>query len=504
MESFGEKRTAGILLHVSSLPSEYGIGDMGRGAADFADFLQRAGQKYWQILPLNPTSSYMGGSPYSSYSVFAGNPLFISPEVLVYDGLAERSEIESLKRSDNGRVDYEDLERSRTGFLDLLFARRQSRLDDLPGFGEFLAGHDGPWLDGFALFRVLKERFGGVVWADWPIEYRDREPEALDELRRRAAREILRVKFEQYLFFNQWGRLRRHLACRGIRIIGDAPIYPTYDSADVWENQEIFKLDENKAQRVLAGVPPDYFSETGQLWGNPVYDWEILKERCFDWWLKRLEVALTTADVLRLDHFRGFAACWEVPPGEKTAEGGYWAEAPGAEFFETVRNRFPDMPFIAEDLGYITRDVLALRDRFCLPGMRVLMFSFGDDAPESTNSLHNHSPNSVAYSGTHDNNTVRGWFEQEAVQDQKDRISLYLGKQAAAESLPWDMVRLTLSSVARTAIVPLQDVLGLGAEARLNTPATANGNWTWRLSADGLDPKKADDLAALTKLFGRG
>lgn len=503
MIAFGENRTSGILLPVSSLPSDYGIGDMGSGARFFADFLGRAGQTYWQILPLTPTASFMGSSPYSSCSVFAGNPLFISPEVLAEDGLIERNELESLRRPDNNRIDYQELEYSRTGLLDRVFERLGPSLDGLPGFREFTAEHDWSWLDGFALFRCLKNDFGGVGWFDWPAEYRDRDPGALDEYRARAAKSLARVKFEQYLFHSQWRRLRRHFAERGVRIIGDVPIYPTYDSADVWANQEIFKLDHNKALTMLAGVPPDYFSKTGQLWGNPVYDWHALRRNGFNWWLRRLELALTTADVLRLDHFRGFAACWEVPPGETTAEHGSWAPVPGEEFFNEVRRRFPQMPFIAEDLGFITKDVLDLRDRFDLPGMRVLIFSFGDDAPISTNSLHNHKQNCVAYTGTHDNNTVRGWFEQEADEDQKRRFSLYLGKTAEAWDAPRDMVRLTLSSVARTAILPMQDVLGLGADARLNTPATPQGNWSWRLPAGPLDPGRADELAILTKLFGR-
>jgi 4-alpha-glucanotransferase len=485
------------------LPSAYGIGDLGGGAREFADFLQRAGQTWWQILPLNPTSSFMGGSPYSSYSVFAGNPLFISPEVLVEDGMADESDASELQRPDNGRIDFHELETARSQFLDRLFARFETRLDGLPGFAEFIAEHDENWLDGFALYRALKNRFGGVSWSDWPDEYRDREPGALDDFRGLAARELMRVKFEQYLFFRQWGLLKEYLDECGIKVIADVPVYPTYDSADVWENQKIFKLDDDKAQTVLAGVPPDYFSETGQLWGNPVYDWAALERSGFDWWLRRLELQLKTADAVRLDHFRGFAAAWEVPPDEETAIGGSWAEVPGEAFFQAVRARFPDMPFIAEDLGYITEDVLDLRDRFGLPGMRVLMFSFGDDCPESTNSLHNHTRNSVAYSGTHDNNTARGWFEQEADESQKKRLSLYIGKPAEAAGAPWDLVRLTLSSVARTAIVPLQDVLGLGAEARLNVPATSEGNWTWRLEAGRLDPGKADSLAELTKLFGR-
>ena len=504
MATFGEKRTSGVLLHISCLPSAFGIGDLGPGARQFADFLHRAKQTYWQILPLNPTSSFMGGSPYSSYSIFAGNPLFISPEILVEEDMADPDEIVELKRPDTGRVDFHDLERERAAFLDRVFYRFETRLDSLPGFKHFIAEHDEAWLDGFSLYRALKNRFGGISWVDWPKEYRDREPAALDEIRGLATRELMRVKFEQYLFHRQWGLLCEYLDERDIRIIDDVPIYPTFDSADVWENQEIFKLDpKDKSQTVLAGVPPDYFSETGQLWGNPVYDWETLRGRGFDWWLKRIEFNLKKADVLRLDHFRAFAAAWEVPPEEETAQGGDWAEVPGNEFFEAVRKRFPDMPFIAEDLGYITQDVLDLRDKFGLPGMRVLMFSFGDDAPESTNSLHNHRPDAVAYSGTHDNNTARGWFEQEADAEQKKRLSLYTGKKAAAGHVAEDLVRLTLSSVAYTAVIPLQDVLGLGAEARLNVPATAEGNWTWRLKPGQLDPRKAELLAELTLLFGR-
>lgn len=504
MIAFGEKRTSGILLHISSLPSAYGIGDMGPGARDFADFLHRARQTYWQVLPVNPTASFMGSSPYSSPSVFAGNPLFISPEDLAADGFAEASEIKSLERPDDRRVDYQDLERARSEFLDRVYERAESSLGGLPGYNDFIALNDAAWLDGYALYRCIKARQGMACWSQWPARLRDRDPGALDELRETARREIERVKFEQFLFFSQWKRLKKHLAELGVGVIGDVPIYPTYDSADVWEHQDIFKLDGNRRQTALAGVPPDYFSETGQLWGNPVYDWEVLKTRGFDWWLKRLEQGLFTADVLRLDHFRGFAACWEVPPDEETAEAGHWAEAPGEQFLNAVRNRFPHMPFIAEDLGLITQDVVDLRDAFGLPGMRVLLFSFGDDIPESTNSLHNHVENCVAYCGTHDNNTVRGWFEEEAGKEEKIHLALYLGKEISAQSISWDLARLSLSSVARTTILPMQDVLRLGADSRLNTPATAQGNWGWRLPNRPFDVNLANNLAKITKLFGRG
>jgi len=503
MNAFGATRTSGILLHVSCLPSAYGIGDLGPGARAFATFLHQAGQSCWQILPLNPTASFMGSSPYSSPSVFAGNPLFISPEDMTGQGLAEPGDIRALERPDNGRIDYQDLERARGAFLDRVFERLADRLDDLPGYRAFVDQNLEPWLDGYALYRVLKDRAGGACWCDWDPSLRGRDRESLDEVRRTSARELNRVKFEQYLFFSQLARLRKHLAGLGIRLIGDVPIYPTYDSADVWEHQDIFKLDDDGAQTALAGVPPDYFSETGQLWGNPVYRWDVLEERGFDWWLARLEQGLACADVLRLDHFRGFAACWEVPPEAETAKGGHWVEVPGHAFFTAIKKRFPKMPFIAEDLGLITQDVLDLRDDFGLPGMRVLLFGFGDDIAESTNALHNHESCCVAYCGTHDNNTVRGWFEQEAGEQEKRHLALYLGKEISAQSVAWDLVRLSLSSVARTAILPMQDVLRLGAEARLNTPATADGNWGWRLPNTAPDDKLAANLVKITKLFGR-
>jgi 4-alpha-glucanotransferase len=503
-KALGARRASGILLHVSSLPSRYGIGDLGPGALNFADFLEHSAQSYWQILPLNPTSSFTGGSPYSSYSVFAGNPLFISPDLLFADGLARREELEALERPQDGRVEHRRIEETRGEFLSAVFERWAAKPDDLPGYGEFVSRHDPLWLDGFALYSALKKRFGGVSWTDWPPEYRDRRREALESFRHEAARDLERVKFTQFLFHDQLARLKDSLAQRGIGLIGDVPIYPTHDSADVWENQEIFKLDpQTGAQKVVAGVPPDYFSETGQLWGNPVYDWEALEARGFDWWIRRFETRLEHLDVLRLDHFRGFAACWEVSPDEKTALNGRWSEVPGRRFFEAVRHRFPEMPFIAEDLGYITPDVLELRDDFGLPGMRVLMFSFGDDAPESTNSLHNHVRNSVAFSGTHDNNTARGWFAQEATPREKKRLNVYTGKIVDEGNVAREFARLTLMSVADTALLPLQDVLGLPASARLNTPATIEGNWSWRLESGQLDLEAAESLAEMTTLFGR-
>nr|WP_126381545.1 4-alpha-glucanotransferase [Desulfovibrio ferrophilus] len=497
------RRGSGVLLHVTSLPSPYGIGDMGSSARRFADFLQRAGQRYWQILPLNPTSPFLGNSPYSSYSLFAGNPLLISPELLAGDGWLRLADIQQTAPGFDGPVDFEAAEAFKLGLLNLAHERAGATLDAHEGFGAFRAEHGPGWLDDFAAFAVLKDRFNGAAWDTWPDEFKLRDAAALDALREAARSELERAMFIQYLFFSQWARLRAYCNEREIQIIGDLPFYPTFDSADVWAHPKAFQLDGEGRPAVVAGVPPDYFSKTGQRWGNPVYDWATQSEDGYRWWLTRIAHNLGWTDIIRLDHFRGFAAYWVVPPHEDTAMNGWWVDGPGQAFFEVVRERFPEMPIIAEDLGLITEDVIALRKTFDLPGMRVLQFSFGPDTGQSANSLHNHERQSVAYSGTHDNNTSAGWYAHDLGEDGRKRLNDYLGRDVSPRDAAWTLVRLALMSSAMTAVMPMQDFLGLGEEGRMNIPSRPRGNWAWRLAPRQLSPRLADRLRRLCELYGR-
>ncbi|MDY7000540.1 MAG: 4-alpha-glucanotransferase [Thermodesulfobacteriota bacterium] len=498
-----EHRASGILLHITSLPSKYGVGDLGPTAYAFVDFLAKAGQKYWQILPLNPTTAVLGNSPYSSFSGFAGNPLLISPEILAQDGFCRLSDIQEGALGDCGPVDYEKAAEYKENLLEKVFEAHEAGLKNHAGFQKFLARNNPHWLDAFALFNTLKKRFDGAPWNCWPATFRDREAAELEACEVRAAQEILREKFIQYLFFTQWARLKEYCAQKGVRVIGDLPFYPTCDSADVWENTELFKLDKNQCPLVVAGVPPDYFSETGQYWGNPVYQWDVLQQGGYHWWMRRIRHNLEMFDTLRLDHFRGFAAHFEIQALEKTAVNGRWIKGPGEDFFHVLARRFPKLPFIAEDLGHITEDVIALREKFGLPGMRLLQFSFDKDIAENQNAPHNHSENCVVYTGTHDNNTVRGWYESEATKEDKQRLELYLGHSTNEDQIAADLVRLCMMSPARTAIFPLQDILGLSRDARMNTPSTAKGNWRWRVSRDQLSPELATKLKGVSRLFGR-
>jgi len=496
-------RSSGVLLHVTSLPSPYGIGDLGSAARHFGDFLQRAGQRWWQILPLNPTSTFLGNSPYSSYSLFAGNPLLISPEGLAGAGWLRLADIGRKAPAFDGPVDFARAEAYKRELVALAWDRARPRLADHEGFGAFREEHGPRWLDDFAAFTVLKERFEGASWDAWPEEFRRRDPAALAGLRNEEAGGLERAAFSQYLFFSQWAELKAHLAERGIGIIGDLPFYPTFDSADVWAHPEAFQLDEEGRPAVVAGVPPDYFSKTGQRWGNPVYDWAAQAKDGYSWWMERIAQNLLWADVIRLDHFRGFAAYWVVPPHEETALNGWWVDGPGQDFFRAVAARFPDMPIIAEDLGLITEDVTALRRDFGMPGMRVLHFSFGPDVGASANSLHHHEQACVAYAGTHDNNTTAGWHAHDLGEDGRKRLNDYLGRDVSPRDAAWTLIRLALMSPADTAVLTMQDILGLGQEARMNVPSLPSGNWAWRLAPRQLSPRLADRLRELCGLYGR-
>jgi 4-alpha-glucanotransferase len=496
-----KRRGSGILLHLTSLPSPFGIGDMGPWAYRFADFLSEAKQSFWQILPLNPTDADHGNSPYHSISAFACNVWLISPELLVQDGLLAESDLESSPDFPQDRLDY----RAVYAYKKALFVRAYQRFQterDSHDYERFCL-ENAYWLDDFALFLALKSRFNGQVWVEWPEGIRDRKPEALESLKKELMEKLEKEKFLQYIFFKQWIALKEYCNQRGIQIFGDMPIYVDYDSADLWKHPELFKLDQQKKPYVVAGVPPDYFSETGQLWGNPIYRWDMMKKNGYDWWIGRIRHNLELFDLVRIDHFRGIVAYWEVPAAENTAINGRWIEAPAMDFFNHVAKKFPYLPIIAEDLGIITPDVREVMQHFDLPGMKLLLFAFGEDLPTNPYIPHNIPKNCVAYTGTHDNNTARGWFEKEATSEDKKRLFRYLGRKVAAEELHWELIRLVMMSAADMAILPMQDLLGLGEEARMNRPATREGNWLWRLEADQLTPSLSTKLREMTQIYGR-
>jgi len=497
-----DTRGSGILLHITSLPSGFGIGDLGPGAYRFADFLAETKQRYWQILPLNPTDPEHGCSPYHSMSAFAFNRLLISPEMLVEDGWISQEDLDTAPDFSTKRVDYAMVSSFKSTLLNKA-CERFERSTVQSDYEEFCSLHSY-WLDDFALFTSLKTRSGGRPWSDWPRDVRDRNADAIERMRKELQRTIERERFIQYLFFRQWTALKRYCHLKGIKFIGDMPIYVVYDSADVWVHPELFNLDEEKRPITVAGVPPDYFSETGQLWGNPVYRWEVHEETGFDWWLQRLQHNLELFDFVRVDHFRGFMGYWEVPAGEEDAVKGSWVEAPGEEFLGKVKKILPDAAIIAEDLGVITPDVTEIMDRFGFPGMKLLIFAFEDDLPTHPYAPHNVIRNCIVYTGTHDNNTIRGWFENEAPPEVKERFFRYIGREVPAEEIAMAFVRLAMMTVADTVIFPIQDVLSLGEEARMNRPATRGGNWQWRLDVKLLDSEASRILREMTELYGRG
>ncbi len=496
-------RRSGILLHPTSLPSPFGIGDLGPGAYRFAEFLAAAGQTVWQLLPLNPTVPIYGNSPYSGPSVFAGSPLLISPELLEEDGLLDFDDLRGYPSMGEDRVPYAGVLEQKGRLLQLAYERfRAIRGGTRPLEFERFCNANDHWLRDYSLFVALKERHGGVAWSDWPVEIRDRDEAALQSWEHELADRIGLERFIQFTFYSQWTALKRHCNALNIQLMGDAPIYVSYDSADVWANPGLFKLGDDKKPRVVAGVPPDYFSETGQLWGNPVYDWERLASTRYDWWVKRLGFCMRLYDLVRLDHFRGFVGYWEVPASEKTAVNGKWVEAPANHFFGVLLQRYPFLPLVAEDLGVITADVREIMQRFGFPGMKVLLFAFGNVA-ENLAAPHHHTRDNVVYTGTHDNNTTRGWFQTEAREDELRNLSRYLGRPIEQDTVAWELIRLAMMSVANLAVIPMQDVLGLGAEARMNTPSITYGNWEWRMKEGALTGALAEKLLDYSRLYNR-
>lgn len=495
-------RGSGILLHITSLPSRYGIGDLGRGAREFVDFLVGCGCSFWQILPLNPTATSHGNSPYSSFSAFAGNPLLISPDLLVENGYLSQEELRDYPTCSDESVDYELVAKAKRRMLEGAFNAIRESLGGSAEFRAFCTHHEH-WLDDYALFVALKEHFGGASWAGWPSQVRDRDRYVLMDLSERLNDRILREKFFQFLFFSQWASLKAYCKRRNIQIIGDIPVYVTHDSADVWANRRAFKLDDAGNPLFVSGVPPDYFSATGQLWGNPVYNWEALREVRYDWWIRRFEHNLSTFDIFRIDHFRGFVAYWEVDASEMTALNGRWVEAPVDDFFRTLFRHFPQLPVIAEDLGFITPDVREKMQVLGLPGMRVLLFAFGGDLAFHPYVPHNYIRNCVAYTGTHDNNTIRGWFRGEASKEERDRFFAYVGREVPEGEIHWEMVRVLMASVANVVIVPVQDVLGLPESGRMNLPSSPAGNWCWRLLPNELTESVRLKMHEFNVIYGR-
>ena len=497
-------RASGVLLHPTSLPGPFGIGDLGPSAHAFVEFLGETGQRWWQILPLGPTG--YGNSPYQSYSSYAGSPWLISPEGLAEEGWLNPTDWRDEPPLPADHVDFDAAGAAKDRLLRKAFARfRPERAE----FEAFLSA-SAHWLDDYALYMALKDAHKGAAWYEWPKPLVSREPAALARQRKALGESIRYYQFVQFVFDRQWRALREACEAKGIQFIGDLPIFVAQDSADVWSRPELFLLDAHGRPTFVAGVPPDYFSEDGQLWGNPLYDWKAHAAENFAWWIARLKATTDRVDLVRLDHFRGFEAFWEVPADSPTAASGRWALGPGTAFLEAMRAGLGGLPLIAEDLGDITAEVEALRDRFNLPGMRVLQFAFGTESEGEHHMPHRFVNHCVVYTGTHDNDTTVGWFtsrEANTVQSPEDlaaerRFALrYLGTTGV--EIHWDMIRLALASVADTAIVPLQDVLGLDGKARMNVPGRARGNWGWRFTADQLDARCRDRLADLTAAYSR-
>lgn len=491
-------RASGVLLPVSSLPSEYGIGTFSREAYDFVDLLYKAGQRYWQILPLGPTG--YGDSPYQSFSTFAGNPYFIDLAALIEEGLLEESECAACDFGDNKRyIDYEKIYRSR--FLLLKKAYKRFLGKDTSGFERFCKKNEF-WLPDYSLYMAVKNYFDGASWSQWDEDIRFRRPEAMKRYTQELSEEIGFYSFLQYKFDEQWRALKKYANERGIKIIGDIPIYVAFDSADSWANPKLFQFSEDNMPLAVAGCPPDGFSATGQLWGNPLYDWEYHKKTGYEWWVCRISHCFYLYDIVRVDHFRGFDAYYSIPFGEETAVNGTWKKGPGLELFEVIKEKTGNPPIIAEDLGFLTDSVLKLLRDTGYPGMKVLEFAF--HSYEINNYLpHTYGKNCVVYTGTHDNDTLVGWYEKLGEED-KRFAQEYIGNSHISEEKGyWSFIRSALGSVADTAIIPMQDYLGLGSEARMNTPSTLGDNWKWRMEKGEFTGELAEKIKRLTWIYGR-
>jgi 4-alpha-glucanotransferase len=508
-------RSSGVLLHPTSLPGRFGIGDLGQAAYDFVDFLAATHQSLWQVLPLGPTG--YGDSPYQCFSAFAGNPLLVSLDALVADSLLSQDDLpkdsEDAPTFPDDRVAYGPVIEFKHAMLQRAYENfKADGSEELQTEFENFCLHQSAWLHDYAVFRSCKDAHGGQEWTKWDEHLRDREDNALHFWNENHSDAINAHKFYQYLFFRQWVALAHYANSKDIKIIGDVPIFVAHDSADVWANPQLFDLNADGTPRRVAGVPPDYFSETGQLWGNPLYRWDVIASTGYQWWIDRVRATLAQVDILRLDHFRGFEKYWAVPAAEKTAINGQWEDGPGAALFTALQKALgKELPIIAEDLGLITKAVHALRDQFGFPGMRILQFAFGTDDQADDFKPFNFPQNCVVYTGTHDNDTTIGWFtstdegdstrSMDEVNKERAYVLKYLGTNGT--EIHWDMIRLALSSVARIAIVPMQDLLGIGAEGRMNVPARESGNWGWRYRAEALTETIGERLAELTQVYGR-
>jgi 4-alpha-glucanotransferase len=490
------KRASGILLPVSSLPSPYGIGTFSREAYEFVDFLAAAGQTYWQILPLGPTG--YGDSPYQSFSTFAGNPYYIDPEELIEKGWITKKDCESYDWGDtDGYVDYEKIYLSRFRLLKKAFL--ESKIEEDEEFQSFVKENEY-WLIDYAMYMAVKDHFKGVNWLSWDEDIRNRDEKAMKKYRDELKEEILFYEFQQYLFASQWLRLKKYANEKGVLIVGDIPIYVAFDSADTWANPELFQLNEKGEPVAVAGCPPDAFSATGQLWGNPLYRWDYHAQTGFAWWMKRIGYCYKLYDVVRIDHFRGFDEYYSIPYGDPTAEFGKWEKGPGYALFKTMKEQIGNKPVIAEDLGFLTPSVIRLVKKTGYPGMKILQFAF-DSREESDYLPHNYTANSVVYTGTHDNDTTLGWYHTIPACDRRFAKN-YLNIKGN-KKVTWEFIRAAIASVSDTAIIPMQDYLELGSEARINTPSTLGDNWKWRMSAEQLSPELAEEILELCKLYGR-
>ena len=489
-------RASGILLPVSSIPSAYGIGSFSKEAYEFVDFLEKAGQSYWQILPLGPTG--YGDSPYQSFSTFAGNPYYIDFEELIEEGLLTKEQCEECDwGGSEAYVDYEKIYKSR--FRVLKEAFDNSRLEDNEDFQAFVA-ENAFWLSDYSLYMAVKDSYKGKSWSEWDGDIRLRKPEAIEKYAEKLKEEILFYEFQQYLFDTQWRKLKKYANDKGVKVIGDIPIYVALDSADTWANPELFQLDENRRPTGVAGCPPDAFSATGQLWGNPLYKWDYHKETEYAWWIQRISYCYKLYDVVRIDHFRGFDEYYNIPFGDTTAEFGRWEKGPGYDLFKVMKKKIGNKPVIAEDLGFLTPTVNQLLKKSGYPGMKVLQFAF-DSREESDYLPHNYTANSVVYTGTHDNDTTVGWYQTISRRD-RSFARKYLNIKTGRE-LEWNFIRAALGSVSDTAIIPMQDYLGLGSEARINVPSTLGTNWKWRMTKGQIPEGLAEKIYDLCKLYGR-
>ena len=494
-----QERFSGILVHPTSFPGPYGIGDLGKEAYQFIDFLKDSGQSLWQCLPLGPTG--FGDSPYQAFSSFAGQPLIISPDKLADMNLLTEEDLTDIPEWDETKIDYGPVIQYKTSLLKTAYEHFKENTDEslAKAYTSFCRKHK-KWLDEYALFMALKDENGGVSWHEWPDEYKYADLKARRKYARKFKDETGYYKFIQFIFYKQWHELKDYAHQNGIRIIGDIPIFVAPDSADVWANKELFQLDKKGYPKVVAGVPPDYFSATGQLWGNPLYDWEQHKATGYSWWISRIKSQLELVDFLRIDHFRGFESYWAIPYGQKTAQKGKWRKGPGADFFEALYQALGnELPIIAEDLGIITPEVEELRDQFHLPGMKVLQFAF-DNVEENNFLPHTYQSNCICYTGTHDNDTTIGWYKSTS-DASRDKVRRYMNCDGSM--VAHDFIRTAMGSVARCAIFPLQDALSLDTDARMNTPGTRENNWAWRYTSDLLTPGLTRDLKELTILYGR-